>query len=366
MPSSETLRVALLGYGFAGKSFHAPLLRTVEGLSLNVVASSRPEAVRSDLPGVEVLASALDAATHPEVDVVVVATPNETHASLAEAALRAGKHVVVDKPFTVTLAQARGLAALAREQGRVLSVFQNRRWDSDFLALKSLLSRGVLGRVTHVESRFDRFRPEVRSRWREQPVPGAGIWFDLGPHLVDQALQLFGVPDSVVALLSASRDGSAIEDWSQVTLVYPRRYVVLQASMLVAGGLPRFAVHGTRGSWLKHGMDSQERRLVAGELPGARDWGADPSPGQLLTGTSDEALVTEAPRGDYRRYYAGVRDAVWGLAHNPVTPAQAVAVSAVLEAALQSARLGCAREPDLTPEEHRAFQADTDGVSRVP
>ncbi|QSQ13744.1 oxidoreductase [Myxococcus landrumensis] len=369
MASSETLRVALLGYGFAGKSFHAPLLRTVEGLSLRVVASSRPEAVHTDLPEVTVLSSAREAATHPDVDLVVVATPNETHASLAEAALRAGKHVVVDKPFTVTLAQARGLAALAKEQGRVLSVFQNRRWDSDFLALKALLARGALGRVTHVESRFDRFRPEVRSRWREQPVPGAGIWFDLGPHLVDQALQLFGVPDTVVALLSASRDGSAIEDWSQVTLVYPRRYVVLQASMLVAGGLPRFAVHGTRGSWLKHGMDAQERRLVAGELPGAEDWGTDPSPGRLFTGAAGDSLVTEAPRGDYRLYYAGVRDAVRGLARNPVTPAQAVAVSSVLEAALQSARRGCAREPDLTPEERRAFQADTDVAeagSRAP
>ncbi|NTX00831.1 oxidoreductase [Myxococcus sp. CA040A] len=354
------LRVALLGYGFAGKSFHAPLLRTVEGLSLRTVASSRPDDVHADLPDVTVIPSARDAATLPDVDLVVVATPNETHVPLTEAALRAGKHVVVDKPFTITLAEARALSALAHERGRVLSVFHNRRWDSDFLALKALLTDGTLGRVTHVESRFDRFRPEVRQRWREQPVPGAGIWFDLGPHLVDQVLQLFGLPDTVVGMLAAHRDGAAVDDWCQVTLVYPQRHVVLQASMLIAGGLPRFAVHGTRGSWLKYGMDPQADRLIAGELPGASDWGEDATPGRVIVGGSSETRTTSTPRGDYRQFYAGIRDAVRGTRRNPVTPLDAVAVAAVLEAAVLSSRTGRACTLDLTSEERGAFSDGCD------
>ncbi|TQF12818.1 oxidoreductase [Myxococcus llanfairpwllgwyngyllgogerychwyrndrobwllllantysiliogogogochensis] len=350
----------MLGYGFAGKSFHAPLLRTVEGLSLRTVASSRPDDVHADLPDVTVIPAARDAATHPDVDLVVVATPNETHVPLTEAALRAGKHVVVDKPFTITLAEARALSALAHERGRVLSVFHNRRWDSDFLALKALLTDGTLGRVTHVESRFDRFRPEVRQRWREQPVPGAGIWFDLGPHLVDQVLQLFGLPDTVVGMLAAHRDGAAVDDWCQVTLVYPQRHVVLQASMLIAGGLPRFAVHGTRGSWLKYGMDTQADRLIAGELPGASDWGEDATPGRVIVGGSSEARTTSTPRGDYRHFYAGIRDAVRGTRRNPVTPLDAVAVAAVLDAAVLSSRTGRACTLDLTSEERGAFSDGCD------
>ncbi|WP_240359926.1 oxidoreductase [Pyxidicoccus trucidator] len=354
-----SIRVALLGHGFAGRTFHAPLIRAVEGLELRVVASSQRENVLARLPEVSVVASALEAATHPEVDLVVIATPNASHAPLAEAALRAGKQVVVDKPFTVTLAEARSLCALARERGRVLSVFHNRRWDSDFLALRAVLAEGVLGRVTHVESRFDRFRPEVRQRWREQVLPGAGVWFDLGPHLVDQALQLFGLPDSVMGALARHRDGAQVDDWCQVTLVYPERKVVLQASMLVAGGMPRFAVHGTRGSWLKYGMDAQEDRLRADEAPGAPGWGVDPSPGRLVDGATGVERSSVSPPGDYRQYYRALRDAVEGRGANPVTPAQALAVVAVMEAAVRASESGCAQRPDLTEEERASFAADS-------
>ncbi|MFP2904946.1 oxidoreductase [Pyxidicoccus sp. 3LFB2] len=357
-----TVRVALLGHGFAGRTFHAPLIRAVDGLELRVVASSQRESVEARLPEVTVVASALEAATHSGVDLVVIATPNASHAPLAEAALRAGKHVVVDKPFTVTLAEARALCALAREQGRVLSVFHNRRWDSDFLSLRAVLADGVLGRVTHVESRFDRFRPEVRQRWREQVLSGAGVWFDLGPHLVDQALQLFGLPDSVTGALARHREGAQVDDWCQVTLVYPRRHVVLQASMLVAGGMPRFAVHGTGGSWLKYGMDTQEDRLRADETPGAPGWGEDPSPGRLLDGATGAERPSVALPGDYRHYYRAVLDAVEGRGANPVTPSQALAVMSVLEAAVRASETGCAQRPDLTEEERAMFSA---GSSRV-
>jgi predicted dehydrogenase len=361
-PSSgrAAVRVALLGFGFAGRTFHAPLIRATEGLALRVVASSQADAVRAVLPEATVVASAQEAAVHPDVDLVVIATPNASHAPLAEAALRAGKHVVVDKPFTVTLAEARALRALSRERGRMLSVFHNRRWDSDFLALRTVAAEGLLGHVTHVESRFDRFRPEVRARWREQAVPGAGVWQDLGPHLVDQALQLFGLPDSVHALLARHRPGAQVDDWCQVTLVYPRRHVVLQASMLVAGGMPRFAVHGTKGSWLKYGMDTQEDQLRAGLRPGAAGWGADPAPGLLLTGDARNGTPTVAPRGDYRQYYRAVQEELSGSGRNAVTATQALAVVSVMEAAVRSAESGREQTPDLTAEERAEFTADSD------
>ncbi|WP_141591098.1 oxidoreductase [Myxococcus sp. AB056] len=344
------LRVALLGYGIAGRSIHAPLIQGVDGLVLQVVASRQEEAVRSTLPHVTLCGSHEDGATHADVDLVVIATANDRHAPLAEAALRAGKHVVVDKPFTITLAEARALRALAESRGLLLSVFHNRRWDTDFLALKALLAEGTLGHVAHVESRFDRFRPEVRTQWREQMVPGAGVWFDLGPHLVDQALQLFGLPESVSGTREVLREGAFVDDWFQYTLVYPRRQVVLQASMLIAALMPRFAVHGSRGSWLTLGREPQVPRLVMGESPEGAEWGEAPSPGR-------HGAPTVASAGDYRQYYAGIRDALLGGAPNPVTPIQAVAVQAVLEAGIRAQERGGAQGLDLSGAERAAFDA---------
>jgi predicted dehydrogenase len=202
------VRVGLVGYGYAGKTFHAPLIGAVPGLQLAVVGSSRRDAVQAAYPGVAVC-DAMAVATHTEVDLVVIASPNESHFPLAAAALAAGKHVVIDKPFTVTLAEARSLVNMARKHQRILSVFHNRRWDSEVLATKEILESGVLGEVSHYECHMDRFRPLVRQRWREDPGPGAGLWFDLGPHLIDQALYLFGLPDSVNASFATLREGGS-------------------------------------------------------------------------------------------------------------------------------------------------------------
>ncbi|PLM56207.1 oxidoreductase, partial [Klebsiella pneumoniae] len=180
--SNNTINIALIGYGFVGKTFHAPLIRSVPGLNLAFVASRDEEKVKRDLPDVTVIASPEAAVQHPDVDLVVIASPNATHAPLARLALNAGKHVVVDKPFTLDMQEARELIALAEEKQRLLSVFHNRRWDSDYLGIRQVIEQGTLGAVKHFESHFDRFRPEVRVRWREQNVPGSGLWFDLGPH----------------------------------------------------------------------------------------------------------------------------------------------------------------------------------------
>lgn len=344
------VRVGLVGYGYAGKTFHAPLVASVPGLRLTVVGSSQAEVVKTLYPAV-VVCSAMEAATHPEVDLVVIASPNETHFGLAAAALRAGKHVVVDKPFTVTLAEARSLVEIAGQQQRILSVFHNRRWESEILAAKEMLASGVLGEVSHYECHMDRFRPMVRRRWREDPGPGAGLWFDLGPHLIDQALYLFGLPDSVNASFAALREGGLTDDWAHVQLNYKRLRVVLHASLLVSGGGPRSVLHGTRGSWAKFGADVQEGQLRSGMLPGDPAFGYDASPGVVYDGASGTRREVPSPRGDQRGFYAAMRDAVRGVGAPPVAARDAVAVMAVLEASFASGALGKVLPIPLTEAE---------------
>ncbi|RYE72282.1 MAG: oxidoreductase, partial [Oxalobacteraceae bacterium] len=254
----DPVTTALIGYGFVGKTFHAPLITATPGFDLAMVASSDAAKVHLDLPEITVTASPIDVMANGDIELVVIATPNETHLPLARAALEAGKHVVVDKPFTVTLADARQLVAVAAACQRNLFVFHNRRWDSDFLGVKQVIKNGVLGRVTHFESHFDRFRPAVRDRWRERSGAGTGLWNDLGPHLIDQALQLFGLPDRVIASMAVQRDGAQVDDWAHVVLEFGSMRAILHCSVLVAGGSNRFAVHGETGSLLKRLPDQQE------------------------------------------------------------------------------------------------------------
>lgn len=334
--SPNPIRVALLGYGFAGKTFHAPLINAVAGLRLMMVASRQPEKVLADIKGVTVT-DTLTAATHPEIDLVVIASPNDTHFSLAQKALQAGKHVVVDKPFTTTLAEAHELTALARRQNRLLSVFQNRRWDSDFLTVKAAIEGGLLGEVTTFESHMDRYRPEIRARWREQPGEGSGLWFDLGPHLIDQVLQLFGLPEKVNATIGHQRNGAQTDDWAHVILDYGPKKAILHASMLVAGGTARFTVHGARGTLVKRGADPQEKQLIAGIRPHNDAWGVDDDRALFYNGASGNVEEIAPQRGDYSNYYKAIAAAIAGLAPNPVLPDQAIAVMTVLETAFRSA-----------------------------
>ncbi|MDM0013534.1 oxidoreductase [Variovorax sp. J22P168] len=347
MPSS-ILRAGLVGYGFAGQTFHAPVLSTVPGLELAAVASSQPAKVHADWPGVDVVPDVDRLLRRSDIDLVVVATPNAQHHPIARLALEAGKHVVVDKPFTLDAAQARELAALAAGRGRVLSVYQNRRFDADFLTLRDLLARGELGRPVFLESHFDRFRPQVRERWREQPVPGAGLWVDLGAHLVDQAVQLFGRPDTLQLDTAALRDQAVVEDYFHAVLRYesgphaPLR-VLLHATTLAAFGAPRYIVHGTRGSYVKRGVDPQEDALRAGQRPSAAGWGIDPLDGELTLVGSDgvpHASALPTRPGNYVDYYAAVRDAILGKGPNPVTPEQAVELMELLDLGRQSAAEG--------------------------
>ena len=324
------MRAALLGYGFAGKTIHAPLLRSVAGLDLVQVMSGNAPRVHADLPGIAVTSSADEVFGNPAVDLVVIATPNVTHCDLARRALMAGKRVVVDKPFTVTGEEARELMALAEARGLFLSVFHSRRFDADYLTVRALLERGELGELVHFESHYERYRPVVQNRWREQAGPGSGIWYDLGSHLVDQVLHLFGPPESMYGDLAVQREGGAAVDYFHVLLRYGKLRVILHGSNLVVAETPRFILHGTLGSFVKYGMDTQEPALRRGELPGSGDWGADPRHGMLTT-PAGSRLVETLP-GDYRAYYEAVRDG-----RNPVPAAEAALVVEVLET------LACAR-----------------------
>ena len=351
--SGQALRLALIGYGNAGRIFHAPLIAGVPGLELACICASQAGAVQADWPQVRVVAEPAAVFADPAIDVVVIATSNASHYPLARAALLAGKHVVVDKPCTPTLAETETLLALARQQDRVLTVFQNRRLDADFLSLRQLLDQGVLGRVVHVASHFDRYRPEVPQRWREQDLPGSGLWLDLGAHLVDQALQLFGRPDAIALELAVQRTGACVNDWFHAQLRYDRSHpglrVILHGSALVPAQGPRWSVHGSEGSFTKFGLDPQEDALKAGRRPSwnaLQDWGQDPRPGEVLrydvVAGQRQPVRRDAPAvpGNYLAYYDNLRAALSGQAALMVSPAQVQALMQLLSLGEHSAREG--------------------------
>ena len=339
---TSPLKVGIVGYGYAAKTFHAPLIATAPGLQLAAISSSDPAKVSVDWPDVPVVTSPESLFASEEIELVVIPTPNDTHFPLAAKALAAGKHVVVDKPFTLTVGEARELIALAHRYRRTLSVFHNRRWDSDFLTVKQVLNEGLLGRVTHFESHFDRYRPEVRQRWRETAGLGSGLWYDLGPHLLDQTVQLFGMPQTISLDLAQQRDGAVADDWFHAVLRYDERRVILHGSALVPAVGPRLIVHGTDGSFVKFGLDPQEDALKAGAQPGGADWGRDVNFGRLTLRDGDavtERTVESVP-GNYAAYYAAIRDAIRFGTPNPVPPEQALHIMQLIELGVASAREG--------------------------
>ena len=337
---SDTIRVGLIGYGYASKTFHAPLIAGTPGMTLAAISSSDEGKVKADWPSVAVVADPQQLFSDASLDLIVIPTPNDTHFPLAKAALEAGKHVVVDKPFTVTLSQARELEALARRCGRLLSVFHNRRWDSDFLTVKGLINDGTLGEVSYFESHFDRYRPEIRNRWREQGGPGSGIWYDLGPHLLDQAITLFGLPVSMTVDLAQLRPGAQSTDYFHAVLAYPQRRVVLHSTVLAAAETARYIVHGSRASYIKYGVDPQEERLKSGERLPQEDWGYDMRDGVLTRVAGDDRTEESwlTVPGNYPAYYAGIRDALNGNGENPVPASQAIVVMELIEMGIESAR----------------------------
>jgi scyllo-inositol 2-dehydrogenase (NADP+) len=326
------IRVGLIGYGLSGEVFHAPLIAAEPAMRLSLIATNRTEAaVRT---GARVAPGPAAVLEDPDVDLVVIAAPNEVHASLAERALDAGKHVVVEKPFTVTSADADRLDALARRRGLRLTVFHNRRFDGDFLTVRELYESGRLGKLYSFESHFDRFRPEPRARWKEQDVPGGGTLFDLGAHLIDQALSIFGMPEAILADIGRQRPGAQATDYFHLIMRYGALRVILRSGSVVSDPWPRFRLDGDRGSFVKVGLDPQEDQLKAGVLPGDPGWGREEAArfGELSTG---ERVPTRA--GCYERFYRELAGSISDPAREPpVSAGSAADVIRVIEAAVES------------------------------
>lgn len=312
------LRIGLIGFGKAGRVFHAPLIQSVDGLALTRIAEHRSDA-----------SAVIDDAA---IDAVVIATPNDSHYDLGRRALEAGKHVVIDKPFTVTAGEGRELIELARERSRVLTVFQNRRWEGDFLTIRRLIAEKRLGRIAMFEANFNRFRNEPRpDAWREAARPGSGILYDLGSHLIDQAVVLFGKPQNVTADVRRERGFGDSDDAFDLWLEYPHVRVVLRASMLVRERTPRFTVRGTDATFVTYAMDPQEAALMSGATPRDPDWGKQRSEdwGTLLSDAGEEKVETLP--GSYQSFYENVRDAIERDVPLAVSPEEALTTIEIIE-----------------------------------
>ncbi|HEY5215069.1 MAG TPA: oxidoreductase [Acidobacteriaceae bacterium] len=351
---STPIRTAVLGYGFAGRIFHSPFIAAVPGLELSVIVQRHGDNAAADYPKTRIVRTVEEVFADPAIDLIVVGTPNETHFELAKAALEAGKHVVIDKPFAASSAQARALITLAAQQGKVLAPFHNRRYDSDFVTLRKLVAEGTLGRITQVISHYDRYRPIRRAgTWKEEGGAVNGLLFDLGPHLVDQALALYGAPQFITASVRSERDVTKIEDAFDIVLDFeiPNargiRYEC-HSTMVGAEAAPRFRVHGTNGSFVKYGLDPQEAALLAGARPpqvGSQEpWLPEPEAawGTLaLAPNPAEPTIIERSKlpsevGDYRHFYTGVRDAILRLSPLAIPAEDAYRTVRLLELALQS------------------------------
>lgn len=303
-------------------------------MRLAAIATSRnlPE----EFASAKAFASPQELIASDELDLIVVASPNTSHAPLARAALMAGKHVVVDKPFALDAQEAQSLIDLALLKDRVLTVFQNRRWDGNFLTVRNQLDQGVVGDVRYCEIHFDRFRPTPKTGWRETRIPGAGALYDLGPHLMDQALCLFSKPDTVSADVTALRDGVLVDDYFHIVLTYSDKRVVLHASTLVAKAGPRLVAHGTKGSLYQYGMDDQEPQLARGMRPGDAGWGVAEEVSVQVSDGASERTVVPMP-GAYECYYRAVAATILDAAPPPVTLNEAQILMSMLDAARQSA-----------------------------
>jgi scyllo-inositol 2-dehydrogenase (NADP+) len=336
------IEVGLVGFGLAGRAFHAPVIRAVPGLHLAAIVQRSGNEAAEKYPDVRIVRSLDELLSIAEIRLVVIATPNETHYPFARQCLEAGRDVVADKPFTTTLEEAKLLAQLAIKTGRLLTVYQNRRDDGDFQAIRQLVEAGTLGRIVRFETSYDRFRPQLKpGAWREAARPGSGILFDIAPHLIDHAFVLFGLPEAVTADVRIERENAAADDAFDITLHYPNSMrAILRSSILAAAPRPRFVLLGTQGSLVKQTFDPQEMNLRRGYIPVDKPWGYEPEEnwGVLTIPKGDTLEQRRIPSAncDYRDYYANVRDAILGRADLAVTPEYALEVMRMLELARES------------------------------
>ena len=338
------IKVGLVGFGAGGEFFHAPIISSVPGFKLTHVVERHKERSKELYPSVRVLKNIDDLLRSPEVSLVVITTPNWMHFEQAQKAIEAGKNVIVDKPFTVTSKEADSLIELAKSKNLLLSVYQNRRWDGAFLTIKKIIEGNWLGDITGFDARFDRYRPEPKQdSWRENARQGGGLFYDLGPHLIDQAVQLFGLPLAVRAEIKVERKNCAADDYFDVNLKYDKVKVRLKAGMLVKEATPNYVLQGTEGSFTKYGFDSQEVALKAGELPkNNRSWGWETADKWGFSNSTAHGLKyygkVETVPGDYRKFYENIYQVMTGEEELAVKPEQAREVIRIIELARLSSK----------------------------
>ena len=335
------VKTAICSFGMSGRVFHAPFLHVNPGFEFYSVWERSKDLAAALYPGVRTCRSLEELLADPAVELVIVNTPNYTHYDYAKKALEAGKHVVVEKPFTVNERQGQELIGLAKQQGKKLSSYQSRRFDSDFRTVRRVIESGVLGTLVEAEIHYDRYTPVLSPKvHKETPGPGTGLLYDLGAHLIDQALQLFGDPEAVFADLFIIRDHSKVDDYMEVLLFYPGHRVRLKSSYLVREPIPAYTIFGHRGSFLKTRADVQEKHLLAGEMPDSPDWGIEPECEQGLLHTDiDGKVIRErvaTEKGNYMDYFNGVHAAIRNDAPLPVTAEEGVRIIRVIELAYES------------------------------
>lgn len=338
---STILHVGLIGFGLSGRYFHAPFLKVNPRFKLTKVVTRNAAAVHEFDPAIDVVGSAEELLADDSIDLVFICTPNDLHFPYAKAALEVGKHVVIEKPFTNTTAEADALIALAEEKNLVVSAYQNRRWDADFLTIQQLLQDGSLGDVIEFEGHFDRYRPEVaQGTWKEVAAAGAGTLYNLGPHLIDQALVLFGTPQKVTATIKIVRPGGETDDYFDIRMDYADKSIILKASLVVFENGLRYVIHGTKGSFIKYGLDIQEDTLRKNILPNTEDWGQEPESqyGTLYTEAGKTILPTLP--GHYTPFYDSIYEAIVEGKELIVKPQHARNTTRVMELAIESSRLG--------------------------
>jgi predicted dehydrogenase len=339
------INVAVIGFGMSAKVFHLPLISDNEEFQLTAICTSQKQLVSEKYPAISIYSSIDELIKHSEVDLVIITTPNALHYNHTKLCLENDVHVIVEKPMTATSVEAEELVKLAEANKLILSVFHNRRWDGDFLTVKKLLSNNALGEIRLFESNFDRFRPIVSDKWKEHPGPATGVWFDLGAHLVDQIICLFGLPVSLTARCLALRDDSKTTDYFHVQLHYPELEVILHSSPYTVVQNSRFNIQGSKRCLVKHGLDIQEEQLKNGMLPSQKMFGED-KPEYHATlysntsenGTTSENIVTE--HGDYKQFYCGIAHAINHGEKVPVSGDDGVNVIKILELAVQSSKSG--------------------------
>lgn len=337
----KKIKIAIAGYGKGARIYNAPIIESVEGLGIKKILTTTPEnieAAKNNFPKAKIVSKFEDILKDDKIDLVVVTVPNHLHKKFTEKALKAGKHVVVEKPFTPTTKEADELIALAQENNLLLTVNHNRRFDSDFQTVRKIVEEKKLGKIVQYEAHFDRFRNEVSPGWKEEKDnPGNGILYDLGSHLIDQALQLFGNPEEVFADIRTERKGAEVPDNFELLLFYDNLKVSLNAGMLVKEKGPTYSLHGTKGSFIKYGDDPQEELLKVGLKPhGNWGWGIEPNEHWGTYNTLEDAGRIESEKGDYRKFYENVLAAIFNKEELLVKPEEARDVIKVIEAAVQS------------------------------